>query len=148
MDRRAFIRTCGYACIGGLGLAVTLQSCTGTKMIAGTLSGSALVVDRSAFELEKNGEKTYRKYIVVHNDQLQAPICVYRFGENDYTALYMQCTHQGAELQVFGDKLQCPAHGSEFSNRGIVENGPATAPLRTFPVLTDDATTLKISLTL
>jgi Rieske Fe-S protein len=57
----------------------------------------------------------------------------------------MQCTHQGAELQAFGDKLQCPAHGSEFSNRGQVESGPATAPLRTFPVSADN-NELKISL--
>lgn len=146
MDRRDFLRSCGYACIGGLGLAATLQSCRTTQTISGTVAGSYLVVDRSAFERVKDGQITYRKYVVVHNDQLQFPVCVYRFGENDYTALYMQCTHQGAELQVFGDKLQCPAHGSEFSNRGLVENGPATTQLRTFPVTTDN-NELKIALT-
>jgi Rieske Fe-S protein len=35
---------------------------------------------------------------------------------------------------VFGDRLQCPAHGSEFSNKGIVGNGPADTNLRTLPV--------------
>lgn len=57
----------------------------------------------------------------------------------------MQCTHQGAELQVFGDKLQCPAHGSEFSNKGSLENGPADRNLRNFPIIIDNGT-LKISL--
>jgi Rieske Fe-S protein len=145
MDRRDFLRSCGYACLGGIGLAAALQSCTTSKMVGGTIAGSFLVVDRTAFETVRDGETLYRKYIVVHNDELQFPVCVYRFSENDYTALYMQCTHQGAELQAFGDKLQCPAHGSEFSNRGQVENGPATAPLRTFPV-TIGTNELKISL--
>jgi Rieske Fe-S protein len=70
----------------------------------------------------------------VQHDQLQYPICVYRLSENEYTALWMSCTHQGTELQVFGDKLQCPAHGSEFSNRGDIQNGPADKSLRIFPV--------------
>jgi Rieske Fe-S protein len=57
----------------------------------------------------------------------------------------MRCTHQGTELQVFGDRLQCPAHGSEFTNTGMVQNGPADDPLRTFPVRIE-ANTLKIDL--
>lgn len=83
--------------------------------------------------------------MVVQNDILQYPVCVYRINENEYTALWMQCTHQGAELQVFGDKLQCPAHGSDFTNTGIVQSGPADRKLRTFPV-TIEANQLKISL--
>jgi Rieske Fe-S protein len=46
----------------------------------------------------------------------------------------MQCTHQGTELQASGDVLQCPAHGSEFNNKGQVTNGPADNGLRTFPI--------------
>jgi nitrite reductase/ring-hydroxylating ferredoxin subunit len=65
---------------------------------------------------------------------LKFPVCVYRFSETSYTALYMRCPHQGAELQVFGDRLQCPAHGSEFDDKGVVKTGPADTNLRTFPV--------------
>ncbi len=46
----------------------------------------------------------------------------------------MIIAHQGAELQASGDVLQCPAHGSEFNNKGMVTNGPASANLRTFRV--------------
>jgi len=35
---------------------------------------------------------------------------------------------------VSGDKLQCPAHGSEYNNRGNVTNGPADRDIRSFPV--------------
>ncbi|WP_163599017.1 ubiquinol-cytochrome c reductase iron-sulfur subunit, partial [Klebsiella pneumoniae] len=40
---------------------------------------------------------------------------------------------------------QCPAHGSEFTNSGTVQGGPADRKLRTFPV-TIEANKLKISL--
>jgi Rieske Fe-S protein len=46
---------------------------------------------------------------------------------------------------VFGDKLQCPAHGSEFNQAGAVTTGPAENSLRTFPVIVE-ANQLKISL--
>ena len=72
------------------------------------LSGDDLIVPVSDFET-KNGNKTYfKKYMVIQNEILQYPICVYRFNENEYTALWMRCTHQGTELQVFGDKLAMP----------------------------------------
>jgi Rieske Fe-S protein len=57
----------------------------------------------------------------------------------------MKCTHQGSELQVFGDALQCPSHGSEFDKHGGLLNGPADKPLRTFPVKIENDQ-LKISL--
>jgi Rieske Fe-S protein len=50
----------------------------------------------------------------------------------------MKCAHQGAELQASGDYLQCPAHGSEFNNRGYVTSGPASTNLRTFPITVNE----------
>jgi len=85
----------------------------------------------TSFQLHKD---SFRKYVVVQHEKLKYPVCVYRFSETAYTALLMRCTHQGAELQVFGARLQCPAHGSEFNNKGVVQTGPADTNLRTFPV--------------
>ena len=145
MDRKDFIKTCGFACVGGVGMATLLQGCATSKLLDGTIVGDDLVVALSDFETKKGSQGGYKKYIIVRNDILKFPICVYRFSENDYTALWMCCTHQGAELQVFGDKLQCPAHGSEFTSKGVVHNGPADATLRTFPVIIEN-NQLKISL--
>ena len=100
-------------------------------MVPGTIAGSDLVLPVSAF-ISKDGK--FRHYVVVQNDQLRFPVCLYRFSEDQYSAVLMRCTHQGAELQVFGDRLQCPAHGSEFDNHGVVKSGPANTNLRTFPV--------------
>lgn len=135
MDRKYFIKSCGLACLTGTGIIALLDGCGSMKMMTGNIVGSNLVVPLSDFEKVNGGKPNgYKKYIVIQNDALQYPVCVYRFSDNEYSALWMRCTHQGTELQVFGDKLQCPAHGSEFSNRGAVRNGPADQPLKTFPV--------------
>jgi nitrite reductase/ring-hydroxylating ferredoxin subunit len=145
MDRRKFITRCSVSCIsGGLILSI-LDSCSATKIFTATITGSDMIVLLTDFEINKGNSKEFKKYLVVQNEILQYPICVYRFDENNYEALLMRCTHRGTELQVFGDKLQCPAHGSEFSNHGTVEKGPAGTLLRTFPV-TISNNQLKISL--
>ena len=108
-----------------------LEGCGSSKIIAGTIENSDLKVPATDFQQDKD---SFRKYIVVSHPSLKFPICVYRFNESTYTALLMRCTHQGAELQVFGDRLECPAHGSQFSDTGKVENGPADTNLRSFPV--------------
>ncbi len=145
MDRKNFIKTCGFACVAGMGITGLLESCSSIKQVSGKIDADNMIVPIRNFET-KNGNNTYfKKYIVVQNEILQYPICVYRFNENEYSALWMRCTHQGTELQVFGDRLQCPAHASEFDSKGVVQNGPADTKLRTFPV-TIEKDQLKISL--
>lgn len=134
MDRKEFIKTCGYACLGATILAPILQSCVATKNISVAIEGENLLVPISNFE---NRGKMLR-YLVVNNQELQYPIYVFRFSEIDYTALYMQCSHQGNELSAYGEKLVCSAHGSEFDNKGNVTNGPASTPLRVFPIKLDN----------
>ncbi len=145
MHRRKFIATGCISCISGGLILSLLEGCSTTKIITATITGADIIVLLADFEINKGNTKEFKKYLVVQNEKLQYPICVYRFDKNNYEALLMRCTHQGTELQVFGDKLQCPAHGSEFSNRGKVENSPANTSLRTFPI-TINNNQLKISL--
>ncbi|RYG54190.1 MAG: Rieske (2Fe-2S) protein [Chitinophagaceae bacterium] len=133
MNRKKFIKSCGLACAGILGTLPVMHSCTFLRALSGKIVGDELIVPLTAFET-KNGSSVYhKKYIVVENEQLKYPICIYRISETEYSALWMRCTHQGTELQVFGERLQCPAHGSEFSLDGRVHEGPASEPLRRFP---------------
>jgi Rieske Fe-S protein len=132
MERKEFIKTCGFACLGGLFASLVFEGCAGSKVITGTIENADLVVPENAF-IETNS--SFKKYVVVQHDSLKYPVCVYRFSATEYTALLMRCTHQGAELQVFGDRLECPAHGSQFDDKGRVKNGPADTGLRTFPVI-------------
>ncbi|WP_426491511.1 Rieske 2Fe-2S domain-containing protein [Hymenobacter sp. 102] len=131
MDRREFVRRGCAACAGVTLLAPLLQGCAATRYATGTLHRDGLLLDASEF-LAPDG--TLRPYVVVRHEALHFPICVFRFSDADYAALWMQCAHLGAELQVSGQALQCPAHGSEYDNRGVVTNGPADQNLRRFPV--------------
>lgn len=133
MTRKEFIKTCGYACIATTSVGMLLQSCVPTKHISLDIADDNMVIPIEEFM--KND--TYLKYLIVENENLQFPIYVFRFSENEYSALYLQCTHQGNELNAYGDKLVCSAHSSEFDNKGIATNGPATEPLRSFPIHTD-----------
>ena len=115
-------------------LSTFIVGCVGTKYIPGKLGKDGLFLSKDDFTVKQKGGTAYSSFIIIRNDALQFPVCVYRFNDNEYSALWMKCTHQGAELQASGDVLQCPAHGSEFNSRGQVKNGPAGANLRTFPV--------------
>jgi len=134
MDRREFIKNSCTACLSATVIGTVLSSCTATRYITGTLGKDGLFVNTNEFLTKQNGKEEYRSFIIVRNDALQYPVCVYRFSNNEYSALWMRCTHQGTELQVSGDRLQCTAHGSEFDNKGSVKTGPADKSLRSFPV--------------
>ena len=144
MDRLEFIKKCGMVCGGITTIPSILLACISNKIITGTIKDDAIVLPLSDF-LENSSSNTKRPYVILQNEALKAPICVFRISETEYEAVLMQCTHQGNQLQVFGDKLQCSAHGSEFSNRGLVQNGPADKALRKFPVRIESYF-LKISL--
>lgn len=135
MDRNEFIIKCGVGCLGLFVGGTLLQSCVGTQYVTAPITGSFLEVPANAFRMD---DGSLRKFVVVQNENLQYPISVFRTEEDSYQALYMRCTHQGTELQVFGDRLQCPAHGSEFTSKGKVQNGPADQDLRAFPVTRND----------
>ena len=142
MDRKQFLKTCGLACFGGLAAMAVPAGCAPAKTVNSAIDGDNLVIPVSDFGDEATG---YRKYIVVSNELLRFPICVFRHSNDEYAALWMECSHMGAELQVFGDTLQCPAHGSEFSNIGAVRNGPADRARRKFPTAVENGF-IKISL--
>ncbi|MEO7800707.1 MAG: Rieske (2Fe-2S) protein [Ginsengibacter sp.] len=140
MERRTFIKSSCAACIPFCALPLMLDSCAALTNTTGKIVKDGLALNTEDFIIKEKGSSAYRSFLVVRNDTLKYPICVYRVNANEYTALWMKCAHQGAELQAAGDTLQCPAHGSEFDNKGQVTNGPAISNLRTFPVSINGAT--------
>lgn len=134
MTRKDFIVNTCTACLSVTAASFLLSSCTATRYIAGNLGKDGIIVQKEEFRISSKGNSAYRSFIVVRNEALQYPICIYRFNNDEYSALWMQCSHQGTELQASGDFLQCPAHGSEFNNKGQVTNGPADNGLRIFPI--------------
>ncbi len=138
MNRRDFIVNTCTACLSVTAMAAVLGSCQSTRYVSGKVEKDGLLIHKDEFKITKKNGVSYRSFIIIRNDTLQYPVCVYRFNEMEYTALYMRCTHQGTELQASGDYLQCPAHGSEFNNHGQVTHGPADKNLRTFRVTVNE----------
>lgn len=137
MDRRTFTKSC-IVCLSGALISPVLSGCQSTHYASGTVEPNGLSVSKSEFTYLKKDKPMIRQYIIVRNDKLEFPIYLYRFSDAEYSALLMKCTHQGNELQASGDHLNCPAHGSEFNNKGIVGQGPAENNLRSFKVSGDN----------
>ncbi len=131
MERRDFLHHGCLACLGLLSASGLLSACSSARSIIGTIEGDDLVLPLTAFT-DKQGKAL--PYVVVSNVQLKQPLAVFRNEEGGYRALLMRCTHRGVELNLSGDRLECAAHGSVFDNQGAVLEGPASSPLRTFPV--------------
>jgi Rieske Fe-S protein len=134
LDRREFLKSGCLACIGASIGSITLSGCAFTHYVSGSVAPNGINILKSDFIDQKKEKATTRQFIVVQNDKLAFPIYVYRISENEYSAIWMQCSHQGNELQALGDQLHCPAHGSEFDSQGKVTQGPASHDLRKFPV--------------
>lgn len=113
--------------------SILLSSCTPQRILEGNLNEEFLEIPLSAF-IHK--EKELNQIIVDHKS-LKIPVVVFK-TENQYKAFLMKCTHQGVELQLFGEELQCPAHGSSFNSDGEVTNGPAAKNLREFQTQTTE----------
>ncbi len=138
MERRDFIRTSCLSCLGGSALFTALTGCSSTyyaKQI--DFKQNNLVIKKNEFIEVKKDKTINRNVIVAKYEKLGFPIALFRLENDQYSAVYLECTHQGNEVQPQGDYLVCEGHGSEFDNKGKVTQGPAEKPLRTFIVKTD-----------
>jgi len=139
MERRNFIKQCGVACIGGTTLVALFQSCANTNYFAPvSVENDQITIKKSEFVKVKKDKLVQRKYVLVKTEKYNFPICVYKISEENYSALLMHCTHNGCELNPHGDYLICPCHGSEFSNKGVVQNPPAEENLKSFQIKTNN----------
>lgn len=136
MERREFTKAC-FGCLVGSSMLHVLSGCQSTYYTTGKLESNGIAILKSDFTYLKKDQPMQRDYVIVRNNAMEFPIYVYRFSDDDFSAMLMKCTHQGNELQASGDHLHCSAHGSEFNNRGIVAQGPAKENLRTFKVTSE-----------
>ncbi|HRH70134.1 MAG TPA: Rieske (2Fe-2S) protein [Flavobacteriales bacterium] len=132
MERRSFIRLCGMGTAAAVTGGLFLPGCAGIPHIQVTAVDGVLRLDKSVFAIE--GKDTFRRSVIVEVSGSKAPIVVFRTSDHEHTALQLLCTHKSAELNVAGDQLTCPAHGSAFSNTGAVLEGPASDPLKRFAI--------------
>lgn len=137
MKRREFLNTTGITCAGSLGLMWLLEACTTQKYMANIpVENNKITIPKSEFKLIKKNKTKEHKFIVIKTI-LSYPIALYKINDNEYKALYLQCTHQGCEVTPADNMLVCPCHGAEYKPTGAVNQGPAELPLRIFNTSTD-----------
>ena len=137
MNRNKFIRTC----VVGLGVGTLVESCASSNYYATHgIVDNHIDINKSEFTFLKDKEERQRPFVLVKNEKLEFPICLYQFEPTEYAALYLQCTHQGCEVNPYHDYLVCPCHGSEYSNRGKVLQPPAENNLKQFDVRSEGET--------
>ncbi len=77
---------------------------------------------------EEMPQKGHGKIVTINNERYG----VYRDKENHLYIVDITCTHLGCELKFNKEEKtwDCPCHGSRFSYKGEVLNGPALKPLK------------------
>jgi Rieske Fe-S protein len=122
-DRRAFLCTSTAALIGGLSGCASVAS---VGVVAP--NGQVHLVPRDYPGLAGPGG-----FLKVRPDGWDLPLYVLRDGDG-FAALSPVCTHLGCVVEVEGEALVCPCHGSTYGRTGAVVQGPAERALRRFPV--------------
>ncbi len=122
MNRKIFIRQCTKAC-AGLALSSWILEACKSPMITAEERDNQLVLKTDVFT--QNGKEI--KAVMAYHEGKKMPVLLVK--DETVRAYMALCTHQGAELQLMGQRLYCPAHGSEFDISGNVKQGPAQLPL-------------------
>lgn len=137
MNRKEFIKSTGKTVAGIMVGGWILQSCGTLHYASATEEKDLLIIKKSEFLNVRKNRTVKRNLILVHAHKIPAPIGIHRSDENQYTAVLLQCTHRGCELNSGGNIFTCPCHGSEFSMEGEVLEGPAEEHLQTYNITTD-----------
>ncbi len=139
MERKEFIKIVCSTILGSTSLGTIVQSCASTNyFVTANTINNKIVIKKEAFTKHRSAvSSSGQKFLLVRTELSIFPIYVYKFSEENFSALLMKCTHLGCELQPNGDYLVCPCHGSEFTNRGEVQHPPADKNLQKFKVTTD-----------
>ena len=72
-------------------------------------------------------------YLRVQPEGAASPLYVLALEEGEYAVLSPICTHLGCTVNIEGERLVCPCHGSTYDRTGQVLRGPAEHPLRRLP---------------
>jgi len=137
MNRKDFLKTVMYG-TAALGITACMVSC---------LSGCS--TDTTApsnidFTLDLT-QATNAALNTIGGSVVNSGVIVARTGTNEFTAVSIQCTHEGTQVQwqQSNNRFYCSNHGATFTSAGVVTGGPATKNLSTYKT-TLTGTTLRV----
>lgn len=148
LPRRAFLKAAVGSAVWlcSAALASQLAACSsgsggGTGEVPLTGAREQLTI-ASVPQLQTVGGFVRRTFQGRNNNR---EVLIVRVAQNEFRAASVVCTHAGCNVEnPQGNAVTCLCHGSRFSvaaaNFGAVLNGPAAAPLQTFPTAFDGVT--------
>lgn len=120
IDRREFVGICACA-LAGLAVGGCASLVTRTVVPDG---------DRVELSLARYPELAERggSLKILPRGETE-PIYVLAQDDGSFAALSPICTHLGCTVEIEGERLVCPCHGSTYDRAGDVLRGPAERPL-------------------
>lgn len=120
LHRREFIGVC-VCTVGGLALG----GCASLMTRAVTPIDGRIVLNLMHYpELTERGG-SLKLQPAGHAD----PVYVLAQRDGSFVALSPVCTHLGCTVEIQGERLMCPCHGSTYDASGAVLQGPAQKAL-------------------
>ena len=120
VGRREFLGVCTGAVAG---LAAGGCASVMTQRV-GTIDGRVSFALADYPELRAPGGA-----LTIQPDGLADPLLVLNIGDGKYSVLSPICTHRACTVELAGERLECPCHGSAYDREGRVLNGPAERAL-------------------
>jgi cytochrome b6-f complex iron-sulfur subunit len=123
IDRRDFVGLCAGAVAG-----LTMAGCASlmTRTVTPIDGRLELALVQYPELLEPGGS------LKILPEGQSDPLYVLALDGGAYAALSPTCTHLGCTVEIQGERLVCPCHGSAYDRAGAVLKGPAQAPLTRF----------------
>lgn len=125
IDRRRFVTTCVSLC--ACGVAGACASIV-TRPVP-VLDGRVRLSLRDFPDLLRPGGGTS-----VLPAGARDRLFVLAIADGSFAAISSRCTHRGCAIDVVGEHLVCPCHGSMYDREGRVVRGPAERSLERYPV--------------
>lgn len=123
MDRRRFVEMSVGIALSGAGLGCASMV---THRVTPEDGSVRLDLDEHPSLAEPGGT------VRILPDGFRDPVYVLALEGGAFTALSPVCTHRGCTVEIEGDALVCPCHGSTYDRRGNVLVGPAERALHSF----------------
>ena len=138
LDRRRFLGTCACA-MAGISLAGACASLALRRVTP--VDGRLLLPLLQHPELTESGGS-----LAFLPDGQETPVFVLALGGERFAALSPICTHLGCTVEIQGERLVCPCHGSTYDREGRVLRGPAEDALHRYPARLSPDGILEITL--
>jgi Rieske Fe-S protein len=123
LDRRGFVATCATLCGGAL------LGCVSMVTHPVPVTGGRVRIPLASYPELRRPDGAIKVLPEGHTEPVYVVATAHGFA-----ALSPICTHRGCTVDVSGERLVCPCHGSTYDREGRVLKGPAQRPLPRYSV--------------